>query len=307
MKILKFFVVIIFFFGLLVFSYGYLDENGVIDTITEYYNRTPSTLINNDYSKYIDVSFVSITDDFTAKNKQDIMNIYYTIISSGMNEFVFYCSNEYTLCTSDVVTINNDITLLSQMNNFVNIYNSFKSIKTTYTSNGKITLSINRIYSNEDVELLNNKVDEIYNSVIGNSTNEKNNIKKIHDYIINNTRYNVDEEKLNQITTSSTAIGSLINGLATCNGYTDAMGLFLDKMGISNVRISNNEHIWNLVYLNGKWLHLDLTWDDPVNNLNQDRLEYTYFLKTTNEMEISDEGKDKDNHSFNKDIYYFVS
>ena len=54
-------------------------------------------------------------------------------------------------------------------------------------------------------------------------------------------------------------------------------GIILDKMGVLNIRISNNKHIWNLVYLNNEWLHLDLTWDDPVNDEDKDLLLYDYY------------------------------
>ena len=96
---------------------------------------------------------------------------------------------------------------------------------------------------------------------------------------------------------SNTAIGVLLEGYGICSGYSDAMGIFLDKLGIDNYKISNDTHIWNLVKVNNKWLHIDLTWDDPIyeQNLNRD----TYFLITTAELE-----KLNDNtHSFNKTVF----
>ena len=83
----------------------------------------------------------------------------------------------------------------------------------------------------------------------------------------------------------------MIQGYGTCNGYADAMAIFLDY------KISNDEHIWNLVYLDGKWYHLDLTWDDPISetNINRD----TYFLITTKTLEELNDGT----HNFDKKIY----
>lgn len=307
MKILKFFVAVFAIFGLLVFSYGYLNEYEVIDTIIDSYKRTPSVLINNEYKKNIDVDFVSLTNDFEIKNEEEIKDIYYTIISSGMNEFTFYCAKEYLNCTSDIAKINNDESLLSQINNFVSVYNSFKSVKTTYTNNGKVTVSVERIYSNTKIEELNEKVNTIYNEIIDISKSNRENIKSIHDYIINNTKYNVDEEDSEVITDSSTAVGPLFNRLATCNGYTDAMSLFLDKLGITNLRISNSSHIWNLVYLDDTWYHLDLTWDDPINDANKDLLLYDYYLKTTQELIKLDKKTNKTDHLFNAEIYNFIN
>ena len=85
----------------------------------------------------------------------------------------------------------------------------------------------------------------------------------------------------------------MIQGYGTCNGYADAMAIFLDKLNIINYKIS----IWNLVYLDGKWYHLDLTWDDPISetNINRD----TYFLITTKTLEELNDGT----HNFDKKIY----
>jgi len=305
MRILKFLVVVLTLFASSVFVYGYLNENEVIDTIINFYERNPSTLYTNEYTKDDDVSFVKLTNDFTADNKDELLNIYYTILSSGMNEFTFYCSKSYSECIQEVVNINQNADLLSQMNNFVNVFNSFKSIKTTYTTSGKITLSINRVYNNNDIEIINNKLDEIEKTLYINAYSEYDKIKAIHDYVVNNTKYNLEDEN-KPATVSSTAIGVLVNGLATCNGYTDTVALLLDRLNIKNFRISNDNHIWNLVYTNGKWLHLDSTWDDPVNNLNEDILSYEYFLKTTNEFDELNRLKPNNEHNFDRDIFNFA-
>jgi len=85
------------------------------------------------------------------------------------------------------------------------------------------------------------------------------------------------------------------------------MALLLDKMNISNVRISNDSHIWNLVKIDDKWLHLDLTWDDPINNLNQDLLVYDYYLLNNDELLKADKDLEENDHLFDKEIYNFVS
>lgn len=306
MKFLKFLVVVLTIFASSVFTYGYLNEKEVIDTIINYYEKKPSKLYNNEYTKEDDVSFVKLTNDFNADSKEKLQNIYYTILSSGMNEFTFYCSETYPECINDVIKINNDAFLLSQMNNFINVFNSFKSIKTTYTTRGKVTLSINRIYSNEDINIINEKLNEIEETLYKDTNSEYEKIKAIHDYVVNNTKYNEKDENKPD-TTSSTAIGVFVNGLATCNGYTDAIALLLDRLNIKNVRISNDNHIWNLIYTDGKWLHLDATWDDPVNNINQDILSHDYFLKTTSEFDEIGKNTPEDQHIFDKEIFKFAN
>jgi hypothetical protein len=56
------------------------------------------------------------------------------------------------------------------------------------------------------------------------------------------------------------------------------MELFLERMHIKSYKISSDKHVWNAVYLDGYWYHLDLTWDDPVTSDHQDLLEHEFFL-----------------------------
>ncbi len=130
-------------------------------------------------------------------------------------------------------------------------------------------------------------------------------IKAIHDYIINTTVY--DQERANAVKNSSeyvkyksnTAYGPLIEGKAICGGYTDAMALFLDKMGIPNYKVSSEKHIWNLVYIDGAWKHLDLTWDDPVVSTGENMLLHTFFLIDSTTLMANDATE----HTYNKNIY----
>ena len=139
-------------------------------------------------------------------------------------------------------------------------------------------------------------------------------ILTIHDYIINNTKYDV--ERNNNGTSnyhSYLAYGPLLEGYATCNGYTDAMALFLEKLNIPNFKVAKTPdptndtegHVWNAVYLDNKWLHLDLTWDDPVSNDGQDYLQHKYFLITTEQLKsIDTNGEVKVlEHEFAHNIY----
>lgn len=53
-----------------------------------------------------------------------------------------------------------------------------------------------------------------------------------------------------------------------CSGYADAFALILDRLGIRNFKVSSENHIWNVVYIDNGWLHIDSTWDDDENNIN---------------------------------------
>ena len=180
-------------------------------------------------------------------------------------------------------------------------YNSFKNIKISVTNYGKITLTITHIYNNDEISIVNEEIDKIIKENINDTMNNNEKIKVFHDYIVNNTKFDTEIEnssdRLNS--TSYTAYGLLINHKAICGGYTDTMAIYLDKLNIPNIRISTNEHVWNLVNIDSTWLNLDVTWDDPVTSNGTDMLMYDYYLIDTNTL-LS---KDTTQHNFNKNIY----
>ena len=268
----------------------YLDSN----------YRKNDTLVNNEYASDKNYKFISLTDNFYPNNIEDIRNIYYTVIQSGMDKFTFYCGNDYDNCLDDVDYVSNNQKLLSYINDYVPVFNSFKNVSTEFDDRGKITINITHAYTKEEIDAINNKVDEIIKNNIKEEMDNEAKIKTIHDYIINNTKYDIDRSD-NKVTKyhSDTAYGTLIEGYGICGGYADSMKIFLDIFNIPNYKISSENHIWNAVYLNNTWKHLDLTWDDPINKNGEDVLEYSYYLISTNELlEL-----EKNQHQFDKEIF----
>lgn len=232
------------------------------------------------YVKSTPNSFVQMTNDFYPDNRQELLNIYFTVINSGWNDFTFYCN--YSNCIKDVNDISTDTILLSNLNSFVSPFNQYNTLS-TYTTplfNAKVTIVVKRTYDNAEIQKINNRVDEIFKSLNLDAYDNIGKIKIIHDYIINNTKY--DALKIDNINDStyhsSTAYGLLFEGYAVCSGYADTMALFLDRLGIPNLRVASETHVWNLVYLNNKWYHLDLTWDDPYSTDGTNMINHNFFL-----------------------------
>ena len=255
---------------------------------------------SNDYTRDYDFNYVKRTDDFTPNNYQDLLNIYYTVLNSGEEEFSFYCTDEYSECINDVDSLANNQKVLSTINNFVHPFNSFRHLETSYDDYGKVTLKIEHIYNNNDIKLINAKVKEIEKEIWNSSMSNEDKIKEAHNYIINNSKYDKDRSDNNIVKyKSDTAYGSLLEGYSLCGGYTDAMELFLEDMGIKSYKISSENHVWNAVNLNNAWYHLDLTWDDPITTDGSDILEYNFFLITTSELsELEGE-----QHNYDKNVY----
>ena len=242
-------------------------------------------LKKNQYYRDYDFDFVQNTDKLEPTNRQELLNTFYTIINSGEEEFTFYCPDSYSSCLDEVEQIANDQDLLSHINNFVHPYNGFNHIETQYDSLGKVTVYIKKSYSKKQIQELESKIDELSQELILPGDSDINNIRRVHDYIINHSIYDSNRSDYN-ITTynSDIAYGPLFQGYGICGGYTDAMELFLEEMGIKSYKISSDQHVWNAVYLDGKWVHLDLTWDDPVVSSGENLLEHNFFLIDTSTL-----------------------
>ena len=295
-----------------------INIDSITDRIVIILNPTykSSNNLNGINNKNGDFEFVSNTKNFTPYGKQDILNIFYTILNNGNETGTFYCPKEYKNCIDDVKNISKDKDLLTHLNNFLHPFKSFEKIKSDIYDTGEIQIKIDYIYKKDEINYLNNEIDRLIKELITNSKENKKNdekeetnedydkIKIIHDFIINTTKYDIDN---NKDTKSYNAYGALKNHLATCNGYTDLMAIFLSKMGYENFKIATtNEttgHVWNVVKINNEWLHLDLTWDDPVSSDGKDYLYHKYFLINTEGLIKADENITSKEHDFNRAIY----
>ncbi|GMB10276.1 MAG: hypothetical protein NkDv07_0069 [Candidatus Improbicoccus devescovinae] len=91
----------------------------------------------------------------------------------------------------------------------------------------------------------------------------------IHDKFINSCKYNIRTYS-QKLTTDSNIYGALVLKKCVCEGYAKAMKLLLNSVGINSeiiIGYSKSElHAWNAVKIDGKFYHLDSTWDSNINN-----------------------------------------
>ena len=292
MKKIRSFLVTILFCFLFIVCFTYRED--IVNFVMSSAVQNKQVALPNDsneanFNNY-EFGFVKETDEFHVKNKQDILNVIYTILNHGINDFTFYCDKDYKNCTDDLGEISRDQVLLSTINNFVSPYNSYERVYFKITSYGEVNMSIDKLYSDEEIRSIESKIAEFETVNIKDNMSVRDKIKAFHDYLINNSIYDQERAKAiedgNDIegNNSHKANGPLIDGIALCSGYSDAMKIYLDKLGIPNYKISNSNHIWNLVNLDGEWLHLDLTWDDPVTTDGSNILLDRFFLITTDEL-----------------------
>ena len=91
----------------------------------------------------------------------------------------------------------------------------------------------------------------------------------IHDSLCERAAYQIDETS----DEDDNAIGVFLNGLANCDGYSDAFYLTASLAGLpvrcqygdtwsGDSENADSTHVWNLIGINGSWVAVDVTWDD---------------------------------------------
>ena len=138
----------------------------------------------------------------------------------------------------------------------------------------------------------------------------------VFETLIKNVDYNTDSEENQNI------LSVFLYRSTVCQGYADAAWYLLDKLGIKSTVITgtaNGEsHAWNLVYLDGAYYYIDVTWGNSKymdgNNDTAKRVNYAYFAMTTEEIsqnhvitvsfEVPECLSNADNYFVHEGLYY---
>ncbi|WP_274363642.1 WG repeat-containing protein [Paenibacillus thermotolerans] len=136
------------------------------------------------------------------------------------------------------------------------------------------------LYSQSEHDFVVGQAKSILKKIITGSMSEYEKVAKIHEYVTTHVDYDYDNFYSNNIPrVSYSAYGALKYNLAVCEGYTELMGLMLNMAGVESmkavgvIRTSGIGHAWNIVKIDGKYYHLDATWDSG-NDRND------YFLRS---------------------------
>lgn len=179
---------------------------------------------------------------------------------------------------------------------YLNIETTTKYNKKTYKvylDNGKETNYLTKEFSSkQEIDEAISKITEVKSKIMQNrSGNTYEDIKMVHDYLIDKVEYDTTISKNNIYN----LYGALVNGEAVCEGYARAFKYIMDELEIPCIMVigkaTNSEgktenHAWNYVQLDGTWYAIDVTWDDPIITggwLTQ-RNKYKYFLKGSKEI-----------------------
>ncbi|MBQ8912058.1 MAG: hypothetical protein IJY89_05765, partial [Clostridia bacterium] len=93
-----------------------------------------------------------------------------------------------------------------------------------------------------------------------------------HDYLTAYYEYDLDY-------TIYDAYGFLKNKEGVCQAYMLVFKGLMDHFDVVSTyaQSTNINHIWNVVFIDGEWCHIDATWDDPISD-RPGRAQHAYFL-----------------------------
>lgn len=135
------------------------------------------------------------------------------------------------------------------------------------------------------------KMYDMVESITQGCTTDREKVKAVHDWMVKNIAYDYDNYLAGTIPSTSYGIaGPILHGKSVCQGYAETFDFFMELLGIDCEVISgtaNNGsgngwggHAWNKVKLDGQWLYIDVTWDDPLPDRGNTVYWYKYYLVT---------------------------
>lgn len=146
------------------------------------------------------------------------------------------------------------------------------------TSDGrtsKLTFKVSYRETKAQTKKVNKRVQSVLKSLDLEDRSDYAKIKIIHDYIVNRVSYDQSYSKY-------TAYNAMVNKSAVCQGYALLFYKMATEADVPCRIVTSSTHAWNIVKLDGKWYHIDVTWDDPVSD--RPILRYDYFLKGSDSM-----------------------
>lgn len=211
----------------------------------------------------------------------------------GQEELSYYYQSAIEAYLYD----NPDVFYLSPNKMYLNIETTTRRNSKTYNiyidSGDEINYLSDEFSSASEVENAISQIEDVRRNIIRQRTsNNYENIKLIHDYLIDTIEYDSESQDSNIYN----IYGALVNKRCVCEGYAKSLKYLLDALGIESTLVigkatnssgESENHAWNYVKLDGNWYAIDSTWDDPIvigGGYVSNESKYRYFLKGSHTM-----------------------
>ncbi|GIG54348.1 transglutaminase domain-containing protein [Demequina activiva] len=148
---------------------------------------------------------------------------------------------------------------------------------------GTFTLQPNYVYDDEEAERRRSETrqaaaDALVAAGVAGAASDAEKASLIHHYIVTAATYDTQASDalevgraLPIVQQSQEAYGILVEGSAVCTGYAMAFTAMAELAGLDAVTVTGTDstselsagHAWNKVLVDGRWVLVDTTWDDP--------------------------------------------
>lgn len=255
------------------YFYNQLEEPA--QTIYKAFETNKENMKTGTYKVELGNSFSSLLEQ---SNGQEILGKYYQSAIEAYtydNPDVFYLSPNKMYLNVETTTKRNHVTYYVYIN-----------------SGNEANYLIDEFSSKAEVDDAISQIEQVRNKILQNKKMKTyDNIKMVHDYLIENIEYDTTISKSNIYN----IYGAMVNGKAVCEGYARSFKYLMDTLGIpcslvigkgTNSDGRTENHAWNYVQIGDDWYALDVTWDDPVSNSGwvSQSSKYRYFLKGSNDI-----------------------
>ena len=151
-----------------------------------------------------------------------------------------------------------------------------------------------------EVESVWKQIEDETNNILLNIDSDMTDFEKVmavHDYMVLNYDYDYTYE--------NHSITIMITKLGVCESYANAFNYVMSVVGIESVFVASDAmvHAWNLVKVDGKWYHIDVTWDDTA---RPDQVGHQFELLSDERIQSMDNphyGYDTGGRVADSDIY----
>lgn len=169
---------------------------------------------------------------------------------------------------------------------------------TTNTIGSRMTIRVNYFWTNSEIVAneprLERGIKEILDKCKGRSTSEYDRFLSIYSCMGRNIQYDyahADSDYIVDIAYAHTILGVFAKHHAVCDGISKAFKLVLERAGIDCIVVygkkvdehqKNQTHAWNIVWIDNKPCHVDLTW--AVENSTSESVNHDYVGLTDSQI-----------------------
>ena len=126
------------------------------------------------------------------------------------------------------------------------------------------------------------QVASVIKRILTPGMNDHQRVKTVHDWVVANLAY---DTRL----VSHSAYDGLVDGSTVCQGYALLTYEMMKQAGVAVQIVEGTSrgraHTWNLVRIDGKWYHLDTTWNDPIPDA-VGKVQYNYYNLTDAQIRV---------------------